>query len=131
MLPQGFSDERVEIVVRYDEVDVVGGDYFSLFKTDDDKLFLCLYHVTGRGVAGALMATRIDSFVRHEISIVGHPCEIVERLQRFARQRFGELNLQAARIAQSASRLFSRDSVGMSFTKNERRARRSLASIQR
>lgn len=96
MLPQGFCDERVEIVVRYDQVDVVGGDYFSLFKTDDDKLFLCLYHVNGRGVAGALMATRIDSFVRHEISVVGHPCEVVERLQRFVRQHFGQLNLQAA-----------------------------------
>jgi serine phosphatase RsbU (regulator of sigma subunit) len=95
MLPSYFRDERVEVAVRYEEHDILGGDYCSVFKTDDDKLFLCVCDVTGHGVAAALLAARINSFVRQEIRIAAHPCQVVDRLNGFLRRHFNGLGVYA------------------------------------
>ncbi len=95
MLPEHFRDERVEIAVRYDEYETLGGDYCSVLKTEDNKLFLCICDVTGHGLAAALLAARINSFVRQEIIVAGHPCEVVDTLNRFVAQYFAGLGIYA------------------------------------
>ncbi len=96
MLPRDFRDESVEVAVRCEEHDVLGGDYCSLFKTDDDKLFLCICDVTGHGVAAALLAGRINSFVRQEVTTAGHPCQVVDHLNRFVSSHFSGLGVYAS-----------------------------------
>lgn len=95
MLPEGCRDERVEIAVRYEEHEILGGDYCSVLKTADNKLFICICDVTGHGLAAALLAARINSFIRQEITIAGHPCEVVDTLNRFVAQYFAGLGIYA------------------------------------
>lgn len=95
MLPERFRDERAEVAVRYDEYEILGGDYCSVLKTEDNKLFLCICDVTGHGLAAALLAARINSFVRQEITIAGHPCEVVDTLNRFVARYFAGLGIYA------------------------------------
>jgi serine phosphatase RsbU (regulator of sigma subunit) len=95
MLPDDFHDGRVDVAVRYEEHEILGGDYCSLFKTDDNNLFLCICDVTGHGLPAALLAARISSFVRHEITIAGHPCEVVDTLNRFVTRYFAGLGIYA------------------------------------
>jgi serine phosphatase RsbU (regulator of sigma subunit) len=95
MLPDYFRDARVEVAIRYEEHDILGGDYCSLFKTADGKLFLCVCDVTGHGIAAALLAARINSFVRHEITIAAHPCQVVDTLNAFLRSYFEGLGVYA------------------------------------
>lgn len=95
MLPAKLRDERMEVAVRYEEQEILGGDYCSMFKTDENKLFICICDVTGHGLPAALLAARINSFVRQEITIAGHPCEVVDTLNRFVAQYFAGLGIYA------------------------------------
>ncbi len=95
MLPAPFCDERVDIALRYDEHDILGGDYCSLFQTDDHKLFLCICDVTGHGLPAALLAARINSFVRQEITTAVHPCAVINTLNGFVTQFFADLGVYA------------------------------------
>lgn len=95
MLPERFRDERAELAVRYEEHEILGGDYCSMLRTDENKLFLCICDVTGHGLPAALLAARINSFVRQEITVAGHPCEVVDTLNRFVAQYFDGLGIYA------------------------------------
>jgi len=94
-LPGPVRDERIDLAVHYEEHEVLGGDYCTALKTDDDRLFLCVCDVTGHGLAAAFLASRINSFVRHEITIANHPCEVVDTLNRFVAEHFAGLGLYA------------------------------------
>ena len=95
LLPDPLRDERVEVAVHYDEHEILGGDYCSVLKRTDDHLFLCVCDVTGHGLAAALLAGRIHSFVQHEITIARHPCEVVDTLNRFVVEHFAGLAIFA------------------------------------
>jgi sigma-B regulation protein RsbU (phosphoserine phosphatase) len=95
LLPDHLRDERVDVVVHYEEHEMLGGDYCSVFKRSDDHLFLCVYDVTGHGLPSALLAGRISSFVQHEITVAHHPCEVVDTLNRFVAGHFDGLGIYA------------------------------------
>lgn len=44
--------------MRYEEHEILGGDYRSIFRTDENKLFLCICDVTGRNRASRLCGNR-------------------------------------------------------------------------
>ncbi len=94
-LPGPVDDERIDLAVHYEEHEILGGDYCTALKTDTNRLFLCICDVTGHGLPAAFLASRINSFVRHQITIANHPCEVVDTLNRFVTKHFAGLCIYA------------------------------------
>jgi len=88
LLPQRLVTERVDIDARYREINVLGGDYATVYQRDADCLFVCICDVVGHGLAAALLASRVNSFVRHAVSDVDHPCRVVADLNEFIYRNF-------------------------------------------
>jgi serine phosphatase RsbU (regulator of sigma subunit) len=95
LLPQPLRDERIDLAVHYEEHEILGGDYCSVFQRTEDRLFLCVCDVTGHGLPAALLAGRISSFVQHEITVAHQPCEVVDALNRFVSSHFDGLGIYA------------------------------------
>ena len=96
LLPlEDHDDKRVQWAVRCLEHDRLGGDYCTVRYVGDDRLFLCICDVTGHGLSAALMAGRINSFVRHETEHAQHPCEVVQHLNAFLTEKFSGLGVFA------------------------------------
>lgn len=96
LLPRDdHEDERVQWAVRCLEHDRLGGDYCTVRYVGEDRLFLCICDVTGHGLPAALMAGRINSFVRHETEDASHPCEVVHHLNAFLTRNFSGLGVFA------------------------------------
>lgn len=95
LLPGRLDDARADIAVHYEEHEILGGDYCAVLKRTEDHLFLCVCDVTGHGLPAALLAGRINSFVRHEITVARHPCEVVDTLNRFVSEHFAGLGIYA------------------------------------
>ena len=95
LLPHPLRDARVDLAVHYEEHEILGGDYCSVFERTEDRLFLCVCDVTGHGLPAALLAGRISSFVQHEITVAHQPCEVVDALNRFVASHFDGLGIYA------------------------------------
>jgi len=88
LLPQRLVTDRIDIDVQYREMNLLGGDYATVYQRDPDNLMVCLCDVVGHGLASALLAVRVNSFVRHAMSEVEHPCQVVAELNEFIYQSF-------------------------------------------
>ena len=93
LLPQRLVTEQVDIDARYHEMHLLGGDYATVYERDADCLFLCICDVMGHGLASALLAGRVNSFVRHALGEVEHPCQVVDDLNGFIYRRFSSLGV--------------------------------------
>jgi phosphoserine phosphatase RsbU/P len=102
LLPQPVRHDRLWVDVRYIPVDDVGGDYCQVRFPDRNTCYITMCDVMGHGVGPALLATRISSEVRYEIMYRREPKDIVDSLQRFMVEYFGNsglfLTFVAARI---------------------------------
>ena len=58
-----------------------------------DLVYLCICDVVGHGIAAALLAARVNSFVRHAVIEVGEPCRVVTELNDFIFQNFGNFGV--------------------------------------
>ncbi len=82
-LPGQYANEQLEIDVKIRPYNVIGGDYCSIYPVNDDKLILCMCDAVGHGVASALFASRINTFVLSNVHKVINPCCLVESLNQF------------------------------------------------
>ena len=99
LLPQAIRDDRIQVDVRYIPFGQVGGDYCQVRFFDTDTCYITMCDVVGHGVQGALLATRVSSEVRHWI-IEGHsPRDIVQSLNSFILDYFGETDMFLTFIA--------------------------------
>ena len=71
----------------------IGGDYASVHFQDDQHLVVGICDVSGHGVASALLANRVNSFVLSQAPHVRHPCQLVEALNDFVFRTFHETGL--------------------------------------
>ncbi|MBI5394480.1 MAG: serine/threonine-protein phosphatase [Verrucomicrobia bacterium] len=88
LLPGDFQNEHVDIAVRYHEMARLGGDYATVHPRKDGSIFLAVCDVTGHGIASALLAARVNSFVRQRAMETRRPCEVAVELNRFIHQFF-------------------------------------------
>lgn len=95
LLPLSLQNERADVASFCREHSLLGGDYGTAYWQTPERLFLCVCDVTGHGIASALLAARINTFVRLEVQEAAHPCVVVEDLNRFLVTHFGELGLYA------------------------------------
>ncbi len=93
LLPDRFVSKRVDIDTRYCEMQLLGGDYATVYEHKPNRIFLCVCDVTGHGVAAALLAGRVNSFVRDMVKEADHPCQVVTELNSFIFRHFNGLGV--------------------------------------
>lgn len=93
LLPRRVTLDGIDIVTRVWPSNHVGGDYATVFPSREGQLYVCVSDVTSHGIASSLLVTRVDSFVRERVPLAHHPCEIVEELNKFLCEHFGDLGM--------------------------------------
>ena len=94
LLPQRLLTDRIDIDTRYREMDLLGGDYATVYQSGPDRYLVCICDVMGHGLAAALLAGRVNSFVRHALrEDFEHPCQVVDDLNGFIWRNFHGLDV--------------------------------------
>ena len=93
MIPSSGRRGDLEIVCDFNPMIGIGGDYASVHFQDDQHVVIGICDVSGHGIAAALLASRVNSFVLNIAPSVHHPCEVVEALNEFVYENFQETNL--------------------------------------
>ena len=88
MIPRDQRRGNLEIVCDFRPSIGVGGDYASVHFQDEQHVVVGICDVSGHGVASALLANRVNSFVLHQAPQVRHPCQLVEALNDFVFHTF-------------------------------------------
>lgn len=88
LLPRDYISPELEIAVRYREADRLGGDYATVQPKPDGNIFLAMCDACGHGIASALLAARVDSFVRDHAEQSHDLCQLAENLNRFIFEYF-------------------------------------------
>jgi serine phosphatase RsbU (regulator of sigma subunit) len=83
LLPRDYISPELEIAVRYREADRLGGDYATVQAKSDGSVFLAMCDACGHGIAAALLAARVNSFVRDHAEQSRDLCDLAESLNRF------------------------------------------------
>ncbi len=93
MIPPNERRGNLETVCHFTPMIGVGGDYASVHFQDDRHVVVGICDVSGHGIASALLASRVNSFVLNVASGVSHPCEVVEALNEFVYRTFRQTSL--------------------------------------
>ena len=93
MIPASRREGDLEISCEFIPMIGVGGDYASVYFQSDRRCVVGICDVMGHGVASALLATRVNSFVLSQAPSVRHPCQLVEALNEFIYRTFRETDL--------------------------------------
>ena len=93
MIPASQRRGNLEIVCEFQPMIGVGGDYASVHFQSDQRVVVGICDVAGHGVASALLASRVNSFVLNHAPRVCHPCELVDSLNEFVFRTFRDADL--------------------------------------
>ena len=93
MIPRTERRGRLEVVCRFTPMHGIGGDYASVFFQSDTRVVASICDVSGHGIAAALLASRVNSFVLDTVPCADHPCEVGDALNAFVCDNFSETNL--------------------------------------
>lgn len=88
LLPAPLRTPHIDVDIRYQPVDRIGGDYCQVHLADASTCYITLCDVCGHGIGSALLATRVSSEVRYFIGDRLPPREIVRRLNEFVYGNF-------------------------------------------
>lgn len=95
-LPEHYEDDRLDIATRLIPKKVLGGDYCSVIPLGGQRYAACICDAVGHGIASALYAARINTFVLTNI-LQGHdPCELISALNEFLCYRLTESGMYAS-----------------------------------
>lgn len=88
LLPRDYVSPELAIAVRYREADRLGGDYATVQPKANGNVFLAMCDACGHGIASALLAARVNSFVRDHAEQSRDLCDLAENLNRFIFEHF-------------------------------------------
>lgn len=66
-----------DFYASYDAAQAVGGDYYDAFEVGDDKIVLSFGDISGKGVPGAIIMSRMSSCVQSTLQFTHDPLEAV------------------------------------------------------
>ncbi len=95
MLPANQRRGNIEVFCHFRPCIEIGGDYASVHFQDEEHVVVGICDVSGHGVASALLASRVNSFVLSQAPHVQHPCQLVEALNDFVFRTFHHTGLYA------------------------------------
>ena len=93
MIPVNHRRGNIEVVCDFRPSMGIGGDYASVHFQDEQHVVVGICDVSGHGVASALLANRVNSFVLSQAPHIHHPCQLVEALNDFVFRTFHETGL--------------------------------------
>ena len=93
MIPANQRRGNLEVVCDFRPAIGIGGDYASVHFQDEQHVVVGICDVSGHGVASALLANRVNSFVLSQAPHVHHPCQLVEALNDFVFRTFHNTGL--------------------------------------
>ena len=93
MIPANQRRGNLDIICEFIPMIGVGGDYASVHFQDDQHVVVGICDVAGHGIASALLASRVNSFVLNQAPRVCHPCQLVDALNDFVFRTFDETEL--------------------------------------
>ena len=93
MIPRCERRGDLEVACSFTPMIGVGGDYASVFFQSDTKVVVSVSDVSGHGIAAALLANRVNSFVLSQAPATHHPCQLGESLNSFFYEFFRETKL--------------------------------------
>ena len=93
MIPTNQRRGNIEVVCDFRPSIGIGGDYASVHFQDEQHVVVGICDVSGHGVASALLANRVNSFVLSQAPHVHHPCQLVEALNNFVFHTFHDTGL--------------------------------------
>ena len=93
MIPANHRRGNIEAVCDFRPSIGIGGDYASVHFQDEQHVVVGICDVSGHGVAAALLASRVNSFVLNQASLVHHPGQLVEALNEFVFRTFHHTGL--------------------------------------
>jgi len=93
MIPRTERQGGLDVACRFTPMIGVGGDYASIFHQSENRVVVGISDVSGHGIAAALLASRINSYVLSQAPSIHHPCELGENLNRFFFEFFGGTHL--------------------------------------
>lgn len=95
-LPEHYEDDRLEVNTRILPKFILGGDYCSVIPLGEQQFMACICDAVGHGIASALYAARINTFVLTTI-LQGHaPCELISLLNEFLCSRLSDSGMYAS-----------------------------------
>lgn len=81
LLPDEFPDaDGYEFAASYEAAQAVGGDYYDIFTTPDNKICLAFGDVAGKGVPASLVMSRMSSVVRSTLEHTTNAEDAVTRI---------------------------------------------------
>ncbi len=110
-LPDYYENEFVEIAVQAQPLGKLGGDYCSILPLSYKRLVVGMCDVTGHGVASALFAARINTFVITQALHYQTPCQFINLLNEYLCKRLAGSFI----LATFCSIIFDFDNLTMNF----------------
>ncbi len=103
------DDPRLRWACHYAAHDIVGGDYFTMERLDQDRYAFLLADMMGHGVAAALYAMHLHSLWESNRALLSRPaaflaalnrnlCQLVRDGESFATCLYGLLDLKAGQV---------------------------------
>ncbi len=82
-LPESYDDDLLSVETVLRPAETLGGDYCSVFALSESRTLLCVCDAVGHGIASALFASRINTFVLSHALQETTPCDLLVSLNRF------------------------------------------------
>ena len=95
-LPDGYEDEMLDVSVKMIAHDQLGGDYCGVFPVGDDLVIASMCDASGHGIASALYAARINTFVLSHGQQIQNPCGLITKMNAFFCQHMPITNMQCS-----------------------------------
>jgi len=88
LVPPSIADKQFSVAVRYSPMIGVGGDFFDIYKSDDQEIYLTIVDVTGHGIAAALLVNRVCMEAKRLVREMFEPAAILCQINDFIMDSF-------------------------------------------
>ena len=82
-LPRRYSDDVLDVAVAVLPQEKIGGDYCSVSAVGNGRVVVNICDAAGHGLAAALYAARINTYVLTHARRSAHPCTLIDSLNEF------------------------------------------------
>ena len=94
-LPETYEDEGIEVTVTAVPHQGLGGDYCGIVPLPEGRVALTMCDATGHGLASALYAARVNTYVLALATRTPEPSLLIESLNDFLFRRMSGANMHA------------------------------------
>lgn len=83
LVPRNPEARGLEVAIGFEPCHFIGGDYVNVLPTPEDRVFLAIADVSGKGLPAAMVASGVHSIVHAAIRSGFSPRQMAEGLNRY------------------------------------------------